>query len=1292
MDPATIFGTATAALGAINLIATSLTRIYRQYKLYLDNPSRWLELAHEYMKAERYIQSIQTTLPGRNLSQDARSDFEDKLNSISAMMGEVRHKLEQIETVFQAKKRDRFRNATHTVRDNAVLQFAEERLERVMARIERLAIALRLEEMGEDIRLMLKDMKIRREHVSTQEFKAIAGADAVEATPEFLALDYDSKDREGNAVTIEGELKAKILQTRTNTCVGVLDAHVTDSKVTGAVGGGGVGKTCAVRGLAKDPEILKTFTGGIYEIALGKDAHRGTITDRLRILIQLTGNRTTARELDGNSDLNTHIVKACEWFRLQEKPCLFIVDDVWENNGIDGSIIRELSKIVDACDGCIVFTSRNHSFSEVADETIEFRARETKEARAMLLCKAQMNENDTLVVQNEEKIRRVLHICGGLPAALAVAGRLIHDLKRNDPWGRLLHRLERSPASLWNKNPQGYRALSKLLDTALEYLDEKRENKDCLQTTNQFFAMGRSLCVLDKQEFAPISMLSRLWDLDTEEALEVVELMANVGIVTKEYGRIEGKSLQYCEDGLRIHDLVNEYFTECASKANTSGRKPAFHKHLLNKYLSGTENLSNCGQYRTWWELKDDVYIFERLCRHLLVGELSDEAVGLLLDARWTTVSLVEYGIRNLKHDYEMTIQALQRRTTDYVGRLAEERIRALRVILRAAQLSAHAVSRNQKEVWYQLYGRLVSFKEENSTLNDYLERIEEHAKRPWMKPSPGILQAPGCAITETLPIPPLNNIRDFSINRDDTILAVLVENQGTELRLWKRRTDASEKVADLSNPFQRPSAVDIVSFSKDGNLFATGHKNGYVVLWDSRDGKKKCELPFHDENYDILRQFSWSMDGERLAALTNVCIYVWETQRGERVGLLPGRKIQCIALSPTGSRVISAIAKEYAQIVEVDNGLVLQEMKEYCWKTKSMHWLSESTILACAEVPTFMIWNAHTGQCIAEPTVNDDVFYLSSSTNERQVTGLTFEGILVFTVPHFEVIGRVQLPNINVRCQITLSPNGSKIACVMQQRRGSSLCHVLDTQLVEVPRNGLRPYCRQVQVVRFSSDGRWLACGREDGSLQVWNMANRVPEIEWNGNGDDVCVLEWSRDGSKLGVGHTDGHCRVWDWRNRRQIGGILYTGRRYSPTYHVLQFSGADDDRVVLRDVRRDQPQVEREWEYQKDSGLSRVEALTISECQHRWRSKDRLESYGYEEYLQRRLVSIADGAVQWEGDRLGSIEVRRGIERHLFDFTASEDESDVRRDVIIAIPFWSEVLFIDLIQNPGHGCSSC
>jgi WD40 repeat protein len=62
------------------------------------------------------------------------------------------------------------------------------------------------------------------------------------------------------------------------------------------------------------------------------------------------------------------------------------------------------------------------------------------------------------------------------------------------------------------------------------------------------------------------------------------------------------------------------------------------------------------------------------------------------------------------------------------------------------------------------------------------------------------------------------------------------------------------------------------------------------------------------------------------------------------------------------------------------------------------------------------------------------------------------------------------------------------------------------------------------IYVLALSPNGKTIACGREDGSIQRWTTDGQMIECVWTGNGKKVWSLSWSPSGKQIASGTEDG------------------------------------------------------------------------------------------------------------------------------------------------------------------------
>lgn len=138
-------------------------------------------------------------------------------------------------------------------------------------------------------------------------------------------------EMEGDAIvgavsfTFEAKLKHAVLRTdgsrQSSDAVGSLVAGGV-----GVRGMSGVGKSCALRGLAKDVEVCERFWDGIYFRLLGQEATEAQVMQEVAKIMDRSGSNRMAREARDGSSIDDAISKATEWFA--GRCLLLLIDDV----------------------------------------------------------------------------------------------------------------------------------------------------------------------------------------------------------------------------------------------------------------------------------------------------------------------------------------------------------------------------------------------------------------------------------------------------------------------------------------------------------------------------------------------------------------------------------------------------------------------------------------------------------------------------------------------------------------------------------------------------------------------------------------------------------------------------------------------------------------------------------------------------------------------------------------------------------------------------------------------------
>lgn len=171
---------------------------------------------------------------------------------------------------------------------------------------------------------------------------------------------------------------------------------------------------------------------------------------------------------------------------------------------------------------------------------------------------------------------------------------------------------------------------------------------------------------------------------------------------------------------------------------------------------------------------------------------------------------------------------------------------------------------------------------------------------------------------------------------------------------------------------------------------------------------------------------------------------------------------------------------------------------------------------------------------------------------------------------------------------KITLSPDGMILASIDWQEK--SAIHLWDASsgqpLGTLLQNDSRNPQRSPGSIKFSPQGKVLACGYSDGEIILWEVARREPikhgVIHPNGG---VFSLAFSPDGKTLASGGTDGTIILWDTASMQSVGQLLegfYSESEetivFSPDGRILAYTGVENPNnlstIILWDIAAEQP----------------------------------------------------------------------------------------------------------------------
>ncbi|MEW4453503.1 hypothetical protein AB1L30_12585 [Bremerella sp. JC817] len=158
--------------------------------------------------------------------------------------------------------------------------------------------------------------------------------------------------------------------------------------------------------------------------------------------------------------------------------------------------------------------------------------------------------------------------------------------------------------------------------------------------------------------------------------------------------------------------------------------------------------------------------------------------------------------------------------------------------------------------------------------------------------------------------------IRSLAYSPDSKWILTARDRGTNSVQLWNAQTKQLE-----ANVFDDPQGMVQVAFSRDGEYFAAGNRDGRIVLWQTNDLKPIAELDGLS-NEVIGIAFSWQ--GDRVAAINRDRVgLIWNVADGtERAKFQTSNMgLDRVEFTPDGKYVLTSTRNDEPRLYSVENG-----------------------------------------------------------------------------------------------------------------------------------------------------------------------------------------------------------------------------------------------------------------------------------------------------------------------------------------------------------------------------------
>lgn len=274
----------------------------------------------------------------------------------------------------------------------------------------------------------------------------------------------------------------------------------------------------------------------------------------------------------------------------------------------------------------------------------------------------------------------------------------------------------------------------------------------------------------------------------------------------------------------------------------------------------------------------------------------------------------------------------------------------------------------------------------------------------------------------------------------------------------------------------------------------------------------------------DDITAVAWSPDGKRIAsASSDHTAQVWDASDGRHVLTYRGHSdgVLTLAWSPNGQYIATGGLDNTVQVWNPFNGATLYTYRGHNDAVFNLAWSPDSKrIASVSNDGTMQVWDALTGQHIAT--------YTGSSS----------------------LRGGVAASNA-----VAWSRDGRFIAL------GGPGPAVLMDPTTAKPIGYYGPHGGDSYAVAFSPDSKYLAVGRDDNNVEVWDIATNTNVYTYSGHTGNIFTVAWSPDGKRIASGGADATVQVWD----ALTGGHEYTYRGHLDFYWGHFTSGQEVDTLA-------------------------------------------------------------------------------------------------------------------------------
>jgi WD40 repeat protein/serine/threonine protein kinase len=363
-------------------------------------------------------------------------------------------------------------------------------------------------------------------------------------------------------------------------------------------------------------------------------------------------------------------------------------------------------------------------------------------------------------------------------------------------------------------------------------------------------------------------------------------------------------------------------------------------------------------------------------------------------------------------------------------------------------------------------------------------------------------------------------------------------------------------------------AAVVQLAYSPDGKRLVSRSADGTVKEWDVATGQEIRAIKLKD--YPQGRGWAqYSPDGKQIvAASRDGTMKVWDATTGQQLRtvkspIAPGDLVSQ-ALGPDGKWVALGNVDGTVALCDATTGQVVHTLKGDTAIAWQLAFSPDGQRLSCTHNPMLRVWDVTTGQVLH--TLKDVRHVAFSPDGNRLASRSKGGAVQVWDVTTGQELHTHWEPSDTIGARNgAFSSDGTRLAT--NSGSGGAI-RVWD--IAPGRAKGSKPLLHSykgstspVLAMAFSPDGRHLAAGKGDGTVQVWDATTGPEEARTVAlQGDSVA---YRPDGKQLALGSKDSTVKICDASTGQEVRTLKgHTGIvwrvAYSPDGSRLASSSSD------------------------------------------------------------------------------------------------------------------------------------